>query len=153
MPNAVYKVSMISACRFQRRFLKFYHNYTGMVAILVMWPGPFEQTFIPLSHWSSISNLTDLIGPVVSKEMFENVDDNKIVTLDQGERMILTSDACKSSCTHSVYNTFQLLHHRLQTRPLTDRQLTDRQLTDRQLTDKNSTTKKNSLTNQLTDSD
>ena len=39
----------------------------GMVAILVMWPWTFEQTFIPLSHRSSIWNLT-LTGPVVSEE-------------------------------------------------------------------------------------
>ena len=47
--------------------------YTAMVASLVMWPGPFEQTFIPPSHRSSIGNLT-LIGPVVSEEkMFKRV--------------------------------------------------------------------------------
>ena len=39
----------------------------GMAAILVMWPGPFEQTSVPPSHKSSIWNLT-LIGPVVSEE-------------------------------------------------------------------------------------
>ena len=39
----------------------------GMAAILVMWPGPFEQTFVPPSYWSSIWNLT-FIGPVVSEE-------------------------------------------------------------------------------------
>ena len=39
----------------------------AMAAILVMWPGPFEQTFVPPSHRSSIWNLT-LIGPVVSEE-------------------------------------------------------------------------------------
>ena len=39
----------------------------GMAAILVMWPGPFEQTFIPPSHRSAIWNLT-LIGPVASEE-------------------------------------------------------------------------------------
>ena len=42
----------------------------GMVAILVKWPGPFEQTFIPPSHGSSIWNLT-LIGQTVSEEMFK----------------------------------------------------------------------------------
>ena len=41
----------------------------AMAAILVMWPGPFEQTFVPPSHRSSIWNLT-LIGPVVSEKMF-----------------------------------------------------------------------------------
>ena len=28
--------------------------YMGMVAILVMLPGPFEQTFVPPSHGGSI---------------------------------------------------------------------------------------------------
>ena len=43
----------------------------GMAAILVMWPGPFEQIFVPLSHGDSIWNL-DSIGPVVSeKKMFK----------------------------------------------------------------------------------
>ena len=39
----------------------------GMVAILVMWPWPFEGTFIRLYNLASI-------GPVASEEMFENVD-------------------------------------------------------------------------------
>ena len=46
-------------------FLRFL-PYTGMAAIFVMWSGPFEQTFAPQSHRSSIWNL---IGPVVSEEM------------------------------------------------------------------------------------
>ena len=46
----------------------------GMAAILVMWPGPFEQTFVPPSPGASTWNLAS-IGPVVSEEkMFENVD-------------------------------------------------------------------------------
>ena len=45
----------------------------GVAAILVMWPGPFEQTFVPVSLEVSIWNL-NLIGPVVSEEMFEIVD-------------------------------------------------------------------------------
>ena len=45
----------------------------GMVAILVIWPGPVEQTFILLSHGSSTWNLSS-IGLEVSKEKkFENV--------------------------------------------------------------------------------
>ena len=45
-----------------------------VAAILVMWPRPFEQTFVPTSYGVSIWNLS-LIGPVVSEEkMFENVD-------------------------------------------------------------------------------
>ena len=39
----------------------------GMVAILVMWPGPVEQTFNPPSHGGSIWNLT-LTGQAVSEE-------------------------------------------------------------------------------------
>ena len=46
----------------------------GMAAILVMWRGPFEQTFVPASLGVSIWNLS-LFGPLVSEEMiFENVD-------------------------------------------------------------------------------
>ena len=41
--------------------------YMGMAAILVKWPGPFEQIFVLLSQGGSIWNLT-LIGPVVSEE-------------------------------------------------------------------------------------
>ena len=44
----------------------------AVVAILVMWPRPREQTFIPPSHLGSIWNLT-LIGPtVLEKKIFEN---------------------------------------------------------------------------------
>ena len=39
----------------------------GMAAILVMWPGPFEQTFVPPSHGGAIWNLT-LTGQAVSDE-------------------------------------------------------------------------------------
>ena len=38
-----------------------------MAAILVMWPGLFEQTFVPPSHKGAIWNLT-LTGQVVSEE-------------------------------------------------------------------------------------
>ena len=39
----------------------------GMVAILIKWPGLFDQTFFPSSYGSSIWNFTT-IGPVVSGE-------------------------------------------------------------------------------------
>ena len=43
----------------------------GMAAILVMWPGPFEQIFVLPSHGDSIWNLAS-IGPVASeKKMFK----------------------------------------------------------------------------------
>ena len=45
----------------------------GVAAILVMWPRPFEQTLVPPSKGISIWNMSS-IGPVVSEEMFENVD-------------------------------------------------------------------------------
>ena len=57
----------------EEAFLRFL-PYTGMAAILVIWPGPFEQTFVPLSQGGSIWNLAS-VGPVVSeKKMFENAD-------------------------------------------------------------------------------
>ena len=44
----------------------------SMAAILVMWPGPVEQTFVHPSHGGSIWNLA-LIGPaVLEKKIFEN---------------------------------------------------------------------------------
>ena len=39
----------------------------GMAAILIVWPGPFEQIFIPPSHGDSIWNLASVV-PVVSEE-------------------------------------------------------------------------------------
>ena len=46
----------------------------GMVAILVMWAGPFEQLFFPPTPGGYIWNLVT-IGPVVSEEKsFEIVD-------------------------------------------------------------------------------
>ena len=46
----------------------------GMAAILVIWPGPFEQPFIPSSHGGSTWKFAS-IGPAVSKEKkLENVE-------------------------------------------------------------------------------
>ena len=54
-------------------FLRFL-AYMDMAAILVMWPRPFEQTFVSPPQGGSLWNLAS-IGPVVSEEnMFENVD-------------------------------------------------------------------------------
>ena len=52
-----------------------------MAAILVMRPGPFEQTFGPQSQGGSTRNLVTT-GPVVL-EMFENADTH-IPTDDRG---------------------------------------------------------------------
>ena len=43
----------------------------GLLAILITWPEPFEQYFVPLSNGSSTWNLA-LIGQMVSEKMFEN---------------------------------------------------------------------------------
>ena len=48
----------------------------GMAASLVMWPWPFEGTFVPPAHGGSTQNLAS-INPVAS-EMFENVDDRQM---------------------------------------------------------------------------
>ena len=65
-----------------------------LAAILVMWPGSFEYTFVLSSQGGSTWSLT-LIGRMFSeKKTFENVDKYDIwVTLDQGQRM-----TCISSC-------------------------------------------------------
>ena len=46
----------------------------GMAAVLVIWPRPHEQTFIPPSHWGSIWNLA-LIGQAVLEKILKMVDD------------------------------------------------------------------------------
>ena len=60
--------------------------YMTMAAILDMWPWPFEQTFIPPSHRSSIWYLT-LIGPVVSEEkMFKECGRRRTTTTYDGRQ-------------------------------------------------------------------
>ena len=72
MPDT--KFQGISLSFLKKKIILKFLPYMGMVAILVMWPGPFEQTFVPPSQGGSIWNLAS-IGPVVSEEkMFENVD-------------------------------------------------------------------------------
>ena len=51
-------------------FLRFL-QYIGMVAILVMWPGPYEHTFIPPSHGDSIWNLASISLVVSEEKMFK----------------------------------------------------------------------------------
>ena len=52
----------------------------GVAAILVMWPRPREQTFVPPSHWGSIFTLASIGPAVLEKKIFENggrrTDDN-----------------------------------------------------------------------------
>ena len=62
-------------------FLRFL-PYMGMAAILVMWPKPFEQLFVPLIPGGYIWNLFT-IGPVVSEEKsFEIVDGRRRTTTE-----------------------------------------------------------------------
>ena len=70
-------------------FLRFL-PYMSMAAILVMWPGPFEQTFLPPPHRSSIWNLT-LIGSVVSYEKMFKECGRRQTTYD-GRRRRTTDD-------------------------------------------------------------
>ena len=56
----------------------------GMAAIMVMWPGPFEQFFVPPVPGGYIWNLVT-IGSVVSEEKsFEIVDGRRWTTDDDG---------------------------------------------------------------------
>ena len=50
--------------------------YMGMAAILVMWPGPFEQTFVPLSRKSSIWNFTLRAQWFLRRRCLKSVDDD-----------------------------------------------------------------------------
>ena len=58
-------------------------SYMGMAAILVMCPVPREKPFVPPSHGCSTWYLTS-IGPLVSEEMFENVDRLQTTTTEAG---------------------------------------------------------------------
>ena len=70
-------------------FLRFL-PYMGMAAMLVMWPGPFEQLFFPKGPGGCIWNLV-AIGPVVSEEKsFEIVDGRR--TTDDGRTDGRTTD-------------------------------------------------------------
>ena len=56
----------------EKKIFKRFLTYMGVAAILVMWPRPPEQTFVPPIHGGSTWNLA-LTGPVVlEKKMFEN---------------------------------------------------------------------------------
>ena len=59
-------------------FLRFL-PYMGMAAILVMWPGPFEQLFVPPTPGGYIWNL-DTTGPVVSEEKSFEIVDGRMTT-------------------------------------------------------------------------
>ena len=45
----------------------------GMAAILVMWPGPFEQAFVPPSQGGSAWNLASIGLVVIEEKKFKNI--------------------------------------------------------------------------------
>ena len=54
-------------------FLRFL-PYTGMVASLVMWPGPFEYAFVPPFHGRSTWNLASNGLVVIKEKKFKNIE-------------------------------------------------------------------------------
>ena len=98
VPDAVYQVSKSSASWLRRkRVLKFFTIiYMGMV----MWPGAFEQIFIPHISWR-LHIKFDFNRP----NGFWEKEDWKgwiWVTLDEVQWMTLTVDIHNGSCTHLV---------------------------------------------------
>ena len=49
----------------------------GMVAILVMWPGPFENAFVPLSHGGSTWNLASVGRVVIEEKKFKTIESER----------------------------------------------------------------------------
>ena len=90
-------------------FFKRFLPYMGMTAILVMWPGPFEQTFILPSHGGSAWNLASISQAISKEKKFENVN-----LSDLGSRSINDFDIHKGSCSHLDNCIYQFWHHRLQ---------------------------------------
>ena len=83
----------------------------GMVAIFDMWPGLFEQAFVPPSNGGSTWNFSS-IGLVVTEE--KKFKDTESRDLDQGQSMTLTFGTHKASRTHLVDCIYQLSYHSLQ---------------------------------------
>ena len=73
-------------------FLRFL-PYMGMAAILVMWPEPFEQLFVPPIPGGYIWNLVT-IGPVVSEEKSFEIVDGRRRTTEDGRRTTTDDGAC-----------------------------------------------------------
>ena len=73
---------------------------------MVMWPGPFEQIFIPHIPW----RLTSIGIAVSEQKKFENVESEWPWTKVNE----LTFDIHTGSCAHLVDWMYQLWYHRLQ---------------------------------------
>ena len=74
IPDAACELSRSSAFGFQRRRFLRLLPYMGMAVMFVMWSGPFEHIFIPLSHGGSNWNLASIDLAVYKKKKFENVE-------------------------------------------------------------------------------
>ena len=78
--------------------------YMGMTAILVMRPGPLEQTFVPPSHGEYTWNLAS-IGLVVTEEKkFKNIESERF---GPSQWMTLIFGTHKVLCTHLVDCIYQ----------------------------------------------
>lgn len=63
--------------------------YTGMEAILLIWPKPFEQTVFHLPYGGLRKNFVE-IHPGSSEEMlFENVTDRQMMEIDRSQEVML----------------------------------------------------------------
>ena len=86
--------------------------YMGLEAILVIWPGTFEQIFIPTSHGGSIWNFaSNGLAFFWGKEVWKCC---IWATLVKSQWMTLTFGCHKSSCTHLFDYMYQLSPYRLQ---------------------------------------
>ena len=56
----------------EKKIFEGFLPYMGVAVILVMWPRPREQTFVPPSNWDSIWNLVLIGQAVLEKKIFEN---------------------------------------------------------------------------------
>ena len=78
----------------QKKIFKGFLSYMGMAATLVIWPGPFEKTFVPSSYGDTTWNLA-LTGPMVLEKMFEEC----------GRWMLKEDGQWRQACLH-----YKLIH-------------------------------------------
>ena len=79
-----------------------------IVAILVMWPEPFEQALVPPSQGGSTWNLASISPVVIEEKKFKNIESCEMWT---------KVSEWLTSCTHLVDcidYIYQLSYHRLQ---------------------------------------
>ena len=102
MSDAVYQVSVISAIQFpRRRFLKFFFTIYGHGSHL----GHVTSTvLINSKSEGSIYNLTS-VYPVASEQKLFEINEIR-VTLDNGQRMTLTSGTCIPTFSLLYISTF-----------------------------------------------